>query len=181
MTGENKSIKPISGPLLRSGTKVSAERPVFGLTGVTLYQTEGHGGALFVQSRSTRPLSWLCLARLACFQLLRFAVLSGLFMYQYGLINIFLRRYRLREVTAVIVDTCIYSNEYIYIMYRRKWVNQTVFSSTCFEASMLGTSFFEFNQSDSVADDDATGPSQLSRSLSLSPYGDVATVENALL
>jgi len=108
-------------------------------------------------------------------------VLSGLFMYQYGLINIFLRRYRLREVTAVIVDTCIYSNEYIYIMYRRKWVNQTVFSSTCFEASMLGTSFFEFNQSDSVADDDATGPSQLSRSLSLSPYGDVAIVENALL
>ena len=108
-------------------------------------------------------------------------MLSGLFMYQYGLINIFLRRYRLREVTAVIVDTCIYSNEYIYIMYRRKWVNQTVFSSTCFEASMLGTSFFEFNQSDSVADDDATGPSQLSRSLSLSPYGDVATVENALL
>ena len=104
-------------------------------------------------------------------------------VYQYGLINIFLRRYRLRGVTAVIVDTCIYSNkiEYIYIMYRRKWVNQTVFSSTCFEGSMLGAFFFEFNQSDSVADDDATGPSRLSRSLSLSPYGDVTTVESALL
>jgi len=60
-------------------------------------------------------------------------------------------------------------------------VNQTVFSSTCFEGSMLGAFFFEFNQSDSVADDDATGPSRLSRSLSLSPYGDVTTVESALL
>lgn len=60
-------------------------------------------------------------------------------------------------------------------------MNQTVFSSTCFEASMLGAFFFGLDQSDPVADDDATGPSRLSRSLSLSPYRDVATVENGLL